>query len=115
MNTYAFKHTSAQKMSTSIKSFLQWLLSAPVDHINPIRMPAPTAYKRTLPSLATHKPHSRVLTRSNLVAGTHRPLRVLRVLETGAPASNGRLRISGRMADVCAELDRLASMEARLH
>jgi hypothetical protein len=42
-----------------------------------------------------------------------RPLRVVRVLEGGgAPASAGRMFMSGRMADVCAELDRLAALEA---
>lgn len=44
------------------------------------------------------------------------PLRVLRVVETGMPlTSTGRLVISGRMADVCAELDRLVEREAALH
>jgi hypothetical protein len=43
------------------------------------------------------------------------PLRVLRVVESGqARASVGRMVISGRMADVCAELDRLAAREAAL-
>jgi hypothetical protein len=42
-----------------------------------------------------------------------RPLRVLRVVDTGhASTTAGRMVISGRMADVCAELDRLAAMEA---
>lgn len=41
-----------------------------------------------------------------------RPLRVVRVMEAGQPAGAERLRISGRMADVCAELDRLAAREA---
>ena len=42
-------------------------------------------------------------------------LRVMRVLEAGqAPASVGRMVISGRMADVCAELDRLAARETAL-
>jgi hypothetical protein len=37
-------------------------------------------------------------------------------MERGAGLGNaGRMRISGRMADVCAELDRLAAREARLH
>lgn len=36
--------------------------------------------------------------------------RVLRVIHSGHPAS-GKLVISGRMADVCAELDRLARHE----
>jgi hypothetical protein len=40
-----------------------------------------------------------------------RPLRVLRVIDA-QPSGVGRMRISGRMADVCAELDRLAALEA---
>lgn len=42
-----------------------------------------------------------------------KPLRVVRVLDS-AQARNGagRMVISGRMADVCAELDRLAALEA---
>jgi hypothetical protein len=48
-------------------------------------------------------------------AASHRPLRVLRLLEVGqAPASVGRMVMSGRMADVCAELDRLVAREAAL-
>ena len=42
-----------------------------------------------------------------------RPLRVVRVVEASrVPAAAGRMIISGRMADVCAELDRLAALEA---
>jgi hypothetical protein len=42
-----------------------------------------------------------------------KPLRIVRVLETGQPrAAVGRMVISGRMDDVCAELDRLAACEA---
>lgn len=42
-----------------------------------------------------------------------RPLRVLRVVDAAqGPASAGRMVISGRLADVCAELDRLAALEA---
>jgi hypothetical protein len=41
-----------------------------------------------------------------------RPVRVVRVLEAGqARSAVGRMLISGRMADVCAELDRLAARE----
>jgi hypothetical protein len=40
-------------------------------------------------------------------------LRVLRVSENGQRTQGaGRMVISGRMADVCAELDRLAALEA---
>ena len=49
--------------------------------------------------------------------GVHTPrpaaLRVLRECDAGqSPSEAGRLVISGRMADVCAELDRLAAREA---
>ena len=46
-----------------------------------------------------------------------RPLRVIRVPDQGESSSNqvGRLLISGRMADVCAELDRLVANEQTLH
>lgn len=42
-----------------------------------------------------------------------RPLRIVRVLDhDGSPTNNvGRMLISGRMADVCAELDRLVAHE----
>jgi hypothetical protein len=44
------------------------------------------------------------------------PLRVLRVVDSDLPrSSTGRMVISGRMADVCAELDRLVEREAALH
>ncbi len=47
--------------------------------------------------------------------GRGMPLRVVRVVEAGQTrASVGRMVISGRMADVCAELDRLADREAAL-
>ena len=43
-----------------------------------------------------------------------RPLRVVRVMDgRQACAGAGRMVISGRMADVCAELDRLAELETR--
>ncbi len=42
------------------------------------------------------------------------PLRILRIEEAGQGAEcAGRMVISGRMADVCAELDRLVALEAK--
>ena len=44
--------------------------------------------------------------------GTHRPVRVLH----SPPRSNaGRMVIAGRMADVCAELERMVACETRHH
>lgn len=46
-------------------------------------------------------------------AAPARPLRVVRVVDgKGQQRNNNRVLISGRMADVCAELDRLAALEA---
>jgi hypothetical protein len=43
-----------------------------------------------------------------------RALRILRISEQGeATSCAGRMVISGRMADVCAELDRLVALEAQ--
>ncbi len=50
----------------------------------------------------------------NGVTRASRPLRVVRVIDPQQPDHHGsRVVISGRMADVCAELDRLAAMEAQ--
>ncbi|MDB5953892.1 hypothetical protein [Ramlibacter sp.] len=52
--------------------------------------------------------------RRTIVTQPAKPLRVVRVLEPSAPRTvAGRMVISGRMADVCAELDRLAALEAK--
>ena len=48
-------------------------------------------------------------------AAAPRRLRVVREFEPGiSPSCAGRMVISGRMADVCAELDRMAQREAAL-
>lgn len=41
-----------------------------------------------------------------------RPLRVVRKIDAQQAGMGSRIIISGRMADVCAELDRLAALEA---
>lgn len=49
-------------------------------------------------------------------ATPHKALRVVRVMEAGQkPSLVGRMVISGRMADVCAELDRMVALETRPH
>ncbi|GEM_PF-5950202 len=43
-------------------------------------------------------------------------LRIVREFDpTTSPACTGRMAISGRMADVCAELDRMAQRETAVH
>jgi hypothetical protein len=74
----------------------------------PVLQRVDAAY-RTLMSNIMAK--SSVATLPSIVS--HRPLRVVRVAEDQRPARHaaGRMVISGRMADVCAELDRLIALE----
>ena len=59
----------------------------------------------TCPPQQRHSPHATPQTQR---------LRILRIDETGQSAQYaGRMVISGRMADVCAELDRLVALEAQ--
>lgn len=52
---------------------------------------------------------------TGLPTANRKPLRIVRVVEADqACVSVGRMVISGCMADVCAELDRLAACEAAL-
>ena len=59
---------------------------------------------------------SRNLSENTPLSRVNRPLRVVRLMEVGqTPSQVGRMVISGRMADVCAELDRLVAHEAAMH
>ena len=95
-----------------------------------LRRPPAAKGLRTHHAPATSPPASPTLVRSTTGAG-HRvsmarapegrsraappPLRVLRVVEAGQHAAlGGRMVISGRMSDVCAELDRMVAREAAL-
>lgn len=81
--------------STPLRSLMTWL-SGPA---------APT-----MPVTFTTMP----VAQARLVERRARPLRVLRVLDGPQERSAaGRMVISGRFADVCAELDRLAANERR--
>lgn len=76
------------------------------------------AYLR--PVWATRKPACSPMGQKPMTSPRHAPsasatpaLRVLRVTESDQRVKGaGRMVISGRMADVCAELDRLAALEA---
>ena len=64
-------------------------------------------YAHTKPSFIATSPKANMLAKQ-------RALRVLRVSEHGEAAHcAGRMVISGRMSDVCAELDRLVALEAQ--
>lgn len=96
----------------TLQGLVRWLVSAkiptscPVNHSEPAK---PTNQPRLIEF------HAASVKSSHENSNQHKPLRVVRVLEAGeAQSSVGRMVISGRMADVCAELDRLAAREAAL-
>lgn len=97
---------------TPLHDLLAWFLS-PVQHARPATSTAVTGAAASC--AATRAPAS--LKTTTCARRTQRPLRVVRVMDKegqrGSPG--GRMVISGRMADVCAELDRLAALEATLH
>jgi len=83
-----------------LQSLLRWL--APAAHV-----PAAITHTQRAPVRVQPAPPRAC------AQPIRRPLRVVRVMEAGQPRSQvGRMVISGRMADVCAELDRLAACEA---
>ena len=96
---------SLPNLSDSLQALLGWLapprpVPASAAASRPLR---PATPRMTAPAISTPR-----------LAPLAKPLRVVRVLEPSASrAVAGRMVISGRMADVCAELDRLAAQEAR--
>jgi hypothetical protein len=76
------------------------------------RIPASHSASRqsvqSLPAAHGAQPHGHAQSHA-----TPRPLRVLRVVDGASRQCAGRMVISGRMADVCAELDRLVAREAQ--
>ncbi len=96
------------RLTAPLRSLLGWLVRAPGARRAAGRAPAD---KRDAGERAASA--SRPADTLPAVAVTRRPLRVVRVVEASRPAAGaGRMFICGRMADVCAELDRLAAMEA---
>jgi hypothetical protein len=110
---------NSSSVMNSFKVLWQWLMAKPGQPLPTVSWPgtlshgADASVKANASTLCkpAHNPQN-----GNNTTSTIRPVRVLQVLELGqSPAQSGRLRISGRMADVCAELDRLAAREALQH
>ena len=86
----------------------------------PVATPARRGNAYLRPVWTTRKPTCAPLGQKTMTAPRHAQavsappaLRVLRVTESDQRVKGaGRMVISGRMADVCAELDRLAALEA---
>ncbi|MBC7468516.1 MAG: hypothetical protein H7322_04235 [Ramlibacter sp.] len=94
-----------------LQHFVGWLASAP-QRQRVLRPVARVARPAGPAGVGAGRSSWRPAGRNALPA--RRPLRVVRVVDgCHAPASAGRMVISGRMADVCAELERLAALEAQ--
>jgi hypothetical protein len=96
----------------AFQSLLEWWYRDP----SVPATPTPTLRSNKKPD--THKlttMHSTVRESEVRHSTTQKPLRVFRMVEANQSRSCvGRMVISGRMSDVCAELDRLAAVEASL-
>lgn len=110
-------HTAPQSISviTPLKALWHWLVAAPVQTQQTKHtacQPAGQSFRHA-DTLRNRVLSATPCTASH--ASERRPLRMVRVMEAGQTSAQvGRMVISGRMADVCAELDRLAACEARL-
>ena len=114
MNT-ATIHTPS--IIASLHGWFRWLLPPTV----PSRQ-LPQAYTLVRPSGLSATPVLRnnrfklQSPRARAANPIRKPLRIVRVVEDGHSAAQvGRMVISGRMADVCAELDRMSAREATRH
>lgn len=93
-----------------VQSLLRWLAPA-LPH--PDNAVGDMAGQRCSHQDAPLDPEGPVASRSQTAP---RALRVVRVMEANQkPSQVGRMVISGSMADVCAELDRMVAREAALH
>lgn len=97
-------------MAIATLTWHEWL--APLQALLDWLAPRPAARPRREAQRPQHVPPA-----THRVAARRSPappaLRVVRVFEPSQPrAAAGRMVISGRLADVCAELDRLAAQEA---
>ena len=108
MNTARFANSD---FFGPLQGLMRWW-SAGRKSVVGVPLPQRQVHSFTPKSVAANQMLTRARGQNRLVT---KPLRVLRVVETGqARSSVGRMVISGRMADVCAELDRLAAREAAL-
>lgn len=105
---------AAAALTSPLQHFLSWIQATPIATAKTLQARRPYTYAGRR-ERQTGAAQSRVVATPGSVRSVtaHRPLRVVRILDTGqASSGSGRMLISGRLADVCAELDRLAAREA---
>ncbi|MES2424867.1 MAG: hypothetical protein V4562_10600 [Pseudomonadota bacterium] len=96
-------HLAGWSPAAPLRNLMGWLSGSLAAPTLAVATPARSA---SLAPVCVAKPR--------LVERRSRPLRVLRVLDGGPQerSAAGRMVISGRFADVCEELDRMAALEA---
>ena len=113
MNTAPF---ATPGILAPLQGLLRWLLPASLPSRSAPVSAAQYAHEFAITTVATPPYGAGPIPGKQSPLSVNRPLRVVRILEADHVHSNvGRMMISGRMADVCAELDRLAAHEAALH
>lgn len=105
-------NTTAFGIALLFKSVQQWILTL----FNP-KFDSSLIHTEEHCSLRTTTKHPVInidtISSSKTEASRHKPVRVVQVFDLQHTHTGiGRIVISGRMADVCAELDRLAALEA---
>lgn len=107
---------TANRLFAPLHGLINWLTPGAPQPVRPCRALVRKQESNAAKSIALHAQPAWATSRKHTHAAPHRPLKVVRVLDSHhAPACAGRMVISGRMADVCAELDRLAACEAARH
>lgn len=104
------------KLAAPLHRLTGWLANAAAPQPAAAAKPL-GAYRAHAPFLVAFNPILTGPTAQKYPRKSIRPtLRIERIVESGQRANlAGRMVISGRMADVCAELDRLVAREAALH
>ncbi len=103
---------SNPRVSSTLYKLADWLTS-PGQHCGNPSSTTPKPMQATLRPLKKGKTLDGLGPPGARLISQQRPLRVLRVVDPGDSRNAiGRIVISGRMADVCAELDRLALRES---
>jgi hypothetical protein len=102
-----------------LQSLLRWINPGPATvtpNLAPAGVPAHESVMHPSPIDSRIRRSGHACSTGSRVTPVQRPLRVVRILEAGQPRSQvGRMVISGRLADVCAELDRLVACETACH
>lgn len=107
-------NTASQSIGviTPLKALWRWLVATP-GHSQHLLCSAPKplmASNRCTNGFRSHSLRTQPGVAAHIIV--RQPVRMVRVMEADlTPAQVGRMVISGRMADVCAELDRLVARE----